>query len=301
MLRFTYRQHAEQFAAACDWLIDLGVSIDSTRASEYRALLASIAEYYETGKIDVLVERNGYPRLFNAMVEAQEFIHIHTGLIGRSDTEMLSRLREFVCGTVLLVDESPQRNQNRSRNIGFELSVAAAAARSAVPISFDSPGDLYLLIDAESLAVECKRPFTARKIEARVSEGLKQLRQRYESTVKPRNARGVLALSITKTENDGSKHLTGPNEASIRGQADRIFRQFTSRYRRHWESRVDGRTLAVLLELCAPCRIASPSILAVAREYAWVQLCEPDSENGRRLERVTLAFNKLKTPITPAS
>src|SRR6266704_4794761 len=37
MLRFTYRQHAEQFAAACDWLIDLGVSIDSTRASEYRA------------------------------------------------------------------------------------------------------------------------------------------------------------------------------------------------------------------------------------------------------------------------
>ena len=163
MLRFTYRQHAEQFAAACDWLIDLGVSIDSTRASEYRALLASIAEYYETGKIDVLVERHGYPRLFNAMVEAQEFIHIHTGLIGRSDTEMLSRLREFVCGTVLLVDESPQRNQNRSRNIGFELSVAAAAARSAVPISFDSPGDLYLLTDAESLAVEYKRPFTAQR------------------------------------------------------------------------------------------------------------------------------------------
>jgi hypothetical protein len=66
MLRFTYRQHAEQFAAACDWLIDLGVSIDSTRAGEYRGLLAAIAEYYETGKINVLVEKHGYPRLFNA-------------------------------------------------------------------------------------------------------------------------------------------------------------------------------------------------------------------------------------------
>jgi len=164
MLRFSYREHAEQFAAACDWLIGLGVSVDSTRAAEYRARLAAITEYYEAGKIDALVEKHGYPRLFNAMVEGHEFIHIHTGLIGRSDTEMLSRLREFVCGTVLLVDESPQRNQNRSRNIGFELSVAAAAARSAVPVTLDAPGDLSLLPNSDPIAVECKRPFTAQKI-----------------------------------------------------------------------------------------------------------------------------------------
>ncbi len=300
MLRFSYREHAEQFAAACDWLIDLGVSVDSTRAAEYRAMLAAIAEYYEAGKIDALVEKHGYPRLFNATVEAHEFNHIHTGLIGRSDTEMLSRLREFVRGTALLIDESPQRNKNRSRNIGFELSVAAAAARSAVPITFEAPGDLCLLPKSDPIAVECKRPFTARKIEARVSEGIEQLRQRYKSSANPRDAHGILALSITKTENDGSKHLVGPDEASIRVQIDGIFLQFISQHRRHWESRVDGRTLAVLLELCAPCRIATPSILAVAREYAWLPLCELGSENRRRLERVALAFNKLITPVTPA-
>src|SRR5438093_10258650 len=99
MVRFTYRQHAEQFSAACDWLIGLGVSVGSTRAAEHRALLAAITEYYEAGKFDALVEKHGYPRLFNAMVEARKFIHIHSGLIRHSETEMLSRLREFVRGT----------------------------------------------------------------------------------------------------------------------------------------------------------------------------------------------------------
>ena len=132
MLRFSYSEHSEQFATAYDWLIGLGVSVDSTRAAEYRALLAAIAEYYEAGKIDALVEKHGYPRLLNAMVEAHEFIHIHTGLSGRSDTEMLSRLREFVRGAVLLIDKAPTKPkplaEHRIRTIGCSGSCAFGRA-----------------------------------------------------------------------------------------------------------------------------------------------------------------------------
>jgi len=200
----------------------------------------------------------------------------------------------------MLVDETPQRNQNRSRNIGFELSIAAAAARCQLPISFDGPGDLSVLPNGDSIAVECKRPFTARKIEARVSEGLKQLVERYESGCSPQHARGILAVSITKTENDGSKQLRSLDETTARAQIDGIFHTFVARHSRHWKSRTDGRTLAVLLELCAPCRVEKPSILAVAREYAWIPLCVRDSQDRVRFENVALAFNRMKTLITPA-
>ena len=295
MERFSYREHQAQFSAACDWLSSLGVSVAATRAAEYARLLGKIADHHEAGTIDVLLNEYGRAPIFNAMTEALEFVHIHTGLASRAEDAMIKNLREFVTGAVMLTDETPKNS--RSRNLGFELSVGAAAARCGLPVHFEPPADLSITVERHSLAVECKRPFTVAKVENNVRKGLNQLRQRYEAGQNPATARGILAISVTRTENDGSKALDGETEAIVRAKIDGILDRFVAKHQRRWQSRVDSRTLAVLLELSAPCFVHHPSIFAVARHYTWVVLCPRGSEDRATLDRVALGFNRFKTSL----
>jgi len=179
MERFSYRKHQAQFRAACDWLSSLGVSIAATRAAEYAWLLGKIADHHEAGTIGVLLAEYGRVPIFNAMSEASEFVHIHAGLASRADDAMIKNLREFVTGASMLMNETPKNS--RSRNVGFELSVGAAAAQCGLPVHFEQPADLSITVEPHSVAVECKRPFTPAKVENNVRKGLHQLRKRYEA------------------------------------------------------------------------------------------------------------------------
>src|SRR5262249_25563241 len=155
-------------------------------------------------------------------------------------------------------------------------------------VHFEQPADLSITVEPHSVAVECKRPFTPAKVENNVRKGLHQLRKRYEAAENPATARGILAISVTRTENDGSKALDGETEAIVRAKIDGIFDRFIAKHQRHWQARVDGRTLAVLLELSAPCFVRHPSIFAVARHYTWVVLCPHGSDDRAHLDRVAL-------------
>jgi hypothetical protein len=112
MERFSYREHQRQFTAACDWLRSLGIHIGSTRAAEYERIIGRIADHYEAGTIDVLLKQYGHERIFNAMSEASEFVHIHTGLASRIDQRMVKNLSEFVTGTALLAEETSKNSRH---------------------------------------------------------------------------------------------------------------------------------------------------------------------------------------------
>lgn len=49
--RFDFTEQERRFTAACAWLEDLGISVNGTRAAEYRGLLRRVAEYHERGRI----------------------------------------------------------------------------------------------------------------------------------------------------------------------------------------------------------------------------------------------------------
>jgi hypothetical protein len=65
--RFSYRDHEQRLRVACQWLTDLGVTISATRVGQYSRYLSEIANHYENGTIDALLERHGFPVLVNAM------------------------------------------------------------------------------------------------------------------------------------------------------------------------------------------------------------------------------------------
>jgi hypothetical protein len=171
--QFSYREQEQRFRAACDWLKTLGVRVTATRVDEYSKRLADISDYYEEGKIDELVEKYSFPLLLNAMLESAEIVDIHAGLKSVNNPQLVAKLKDFVGGTAILSDETV--TGNHPRNIGFELSMAAAAARCNLPVVLNPPSDISIPIRRQVFAVECKRPFTKKKIANRIREGLRQL------------------------------------------------------------------------------------------------------------------------------
>lgn len=286
--RFSFREQERRFRAACEWLIELGVAMDNTRVAAYSQHLTDIANYHESGNIEKLVKQRGFHLLMNAMMEASEFVDIYAGLKDITDPRVASRLSEFVCGAEILSDET--RRRNRSRNIGFELTLAAAASSCGLPISLTPPADVSIPLMPNPFVIECKRPFVRRKISNQIRRGLHQLVKRYDASEDPDQVRGILALSISKTENDGSRVLRAKNKSDLRAQVYGIFDKFLARYETYWRGH-DPRTLAVFLELRAPCLLNDPSLIVVVRHFTVAVICHP--RDRPTLDTIAIPFKSL--------
>jgi hypothetical protein len=255
-------------------------------------MLQEIADYYSRGSIDDLVKERSFVRLLNGIAQASEFIDIHRGLrrVPRSE-ELAARLRDFVGSTPMLLDETTENS--RARNIGFELSIAATAARGGLPVELVAPADLSIQTSARSFFVECKRPFRERKVPNRIRGGLKQLASRYDTAPDPHTARGFLAVSISRLVNDGSLILRVPKAAAVDPEAARVVDRFIARYERFWRA-CDKRTVAVLIHPQTPCHIQDLSLLVVAHFFTFKMIAELASAEGRDFEPIAQAFGSLE-------
>jgi hypothetical protein len=60
-----------------------------------------------------------------------------------------------------------------------------------------------------------------------MKEGFSQLVKRYVSCERPDAVRGILAFSISKIENDGSKALAAKNERELHSAVQHVLTSFT--------------------------------------------------------------------------
>lgn len=288
--RYDYREGERRFHEACEWLRSKGIAVDRTRAGKYERLLRDLADYYSRGAIDDLIELHGTQTLFNAIAQASEFIDIHSGLGNVVSPHIQEKLHDFTSGAVMLQDETPKLNQ--ARNIGFELLIAAASASCGLQIDLAPPADLIWIVEATRFFVECKRPFTERKLANRIREGLRQLKRRYDAAPQPAEARGVLAVSVSRVFNDGTRILEVANEASVDSEMTRIFDSLINRYQSYWLT-TDARTVAVLLELRTACKIVDLNLLTILRQHVFVILPEPGTPDHKVIRSVADRFGAL--------
>jgi hypothetical protein len=264
-----------------------GIAIDATRVGHYERTLAEIADYHERSAIDDLIARRGAPSLINALSESTEFVDIHTGLSRASDLHMVRKLRQFVRGAKMLRDETTAANQ--ARNLGFELLLAASAASCGVKVNLEPPADLSLIGTKQRYFVECKRPFAEKALSDRIGQGLKQLRNRYSSAACPVEARGILAISVSRLVNHGSLMLN-VSTAEVGPEMDRIFRLLVRRYSHNWLTGADPRTVAVLLELRTACQLTDLPLLVTLQHHVFVTLCERNSVDRQQLDEIMTKF-----------
>jgi hypothetical protein len=285
--RFNYREHERRFRAACEWMRGKGIAVDVTRVGYYEKVLEELADYHDRGAIDDLIALRGAPSLISVLTESTEFVDIHSGLSRAADLHMVPKLKQFVGGAAMLQDETVAANQ--PRNVGFELLIAAFAASVGVNVNLEPPADLSFVGTTQRYFVECKRPFAEKKLANRIRKGLKQLGRRYSAAECPDEARGILAISVSRVVNRGSLMLN-VNTANVDAEMDRIFEILIRRYSRYWLTIADRRTVAVLLELRTACQLTDLSLLVALRHHVFVVLCDRDSVDRKQLEEIVTKF-----------
>ena len=173
--------------------------------------MQQIEQYYARGTIGELVAKRGTARLLNSLTEITQFIDIHQGLRTQQATpELRRRLAKFAAGTSMLSSEIASTTV--ARNFGFELEIAAHAATAGLQVRLDETGDIFLLVGSRAVAIECKRLFSRKKVEARITKGRRQLQRIYDND---QDATGILAIGVSKLINDGSKILRGNTQLDV--------------------------------------------------------------------------------------
>jgi hypothetical protein len=158
------------------------------------------------------------------VVEAQELIEIHAGLKSREDAHLADLLRKYIGGTALRNQETPLTSL--ARNTGFHLWFVSNAAKCDMPIDLAPPADATIRTNAYSIAVECKRLFSPRKVEQNIRKGFQQLQERYKQYDGRTEIYGALALSLGKLD---ECLIEARDEADLRARFASVVRSCASR------------------------------------------------------------------------
>jgi hypothetical protein len=178
--RTTHHEQALRFGWACKWVENFGIKLNPARVATYRRDLGDLANHVEAGTGPQFEKERGLENLINSVVEAQELIEIYAGLKSREDGHLADLLRKYIGGTALRNQETPRTSV--ARNTGFHLWFAATAAKCHVPIDLAPPADATIRTSTETIAIECKRLFSPRKVEQNIRKDFSSYRNDINNT-----------------------------------------------------------------------------------------------------------------------
>jgi hypothetical protein len=288
--RLTHREQALRFGWACKWVENFGIKLNPARAAIYRRDLEDLADHVEAKTPVDFEKERGLENIINSVVEAQELIDIHAGLKNRQDAHLADLLRKYIGGTELRSRETPRTSL--PRNTGFHLWFVSTAAKCDVPIDLAPPADAAVHTSAFSVAVECKRLFSPKKVEQNIRKAFQQLQERYAQHDGRTEIFGVLAVSLGKLDDC---LVEANDETDLSAQANQKLERFRQEYERYWVKRITGREIAVFLHWTAPVRVKNPYLLTTATQFHFYPVCEPFTKQGYILRSLHDRFHRLVT------
>jgi hypothetical protein len=140
---------------------------------------------------------------FAAVESGLELISIHQHLRENASAEFRRRLRDYVKGTILEMDEKPSTGSNHARNIGFELFLGARMAEARFNPVFPEDGDLHL--PSFPMNFECKRLQSEKMVATEVADAADQLHRRAKGA--DPTPVGIIALNVGKLIHGGARVL----------------------------------------------------------------------------------------------
>ena len=147
-----------------------------------------------------------------SLVEATELADMYCSLPVMSARTLREKFRAILEGPF-----NPQQEtaaSNLARNTVFELHLAGWLSHKGIPTRIcHNPGVSCEMAD-RLFFIQCKRPFSRRKVEANIKRACKQLSIDLNSASDARN-RGVVAISMTKAINPRTMFLQVRTEADL--------------------------------------------------------------------------------------
>lgn len=263
----TFQQKSDELDKAVSWLNKIGLNIGRTRIGQYKKDVTVLEDAYKEEKIDEVLKKTKLHKLYNSLNESDELKIIYRGLANITDDAFIKRLKKFIEGPEYADKETLTTASHISRDVEFELYVAAHFSVAGYKIDFGSDADLKIHDDTTLLFVECKRPKNNNSVEKNIREAFKQLTKRYNTAGTSTKVRGLAVFSISKLVNPGFKMLVVKSDGDREKQLNLVMERFFKDYNRYWQKELDIRTIGVLFHLQIPCVVQSTNIFGTCHRF----------------------------------
>ena len=174
------------------------------------------------------------------LVEALEFSDIFRAF-EKDDPKVIGpKLDRALSGPLRPADETTKNADGR--NTMFELAFAAQLKLNGAEVSVGEP-DIAVTLSGMRFFVECKRPFREDSVRANVRGAAEQLKGHLETDSE---AAGIVAISVTRILNPGTKLFVARSEEAKERLGDRI-EQLMSETEESWKKDAFHDRIATVL------------------------------------------------------
>ena len=187
----------------------LGERFEGGRFGKYRVWVAELVSALKTGGQEgARAAFNDHPaRSSTALTESFELADILPFARSLAPEIIKRRLMKILLGPARPADETT--NTNEARNILFELTMASKLWRAGLVPELVEP-DIRCQVGGRAVYVACERPFSEKSARQAYTDALGQIADVLKEA--PAEARGVVALSLTRLFNPGDRFLKHENE-----------------------------------------------------------------------------------------
>ena len=199
------------------WLTKLGITPSRTRIHRAIEVVREAEEgrkkFRETGQPTKIGNVNDF---YFGMVEALEFFDIFRAFEHERPEVLAPKLDRILSGPFRPAEETEKNSA--PRNTMFELALAADLRLRGADVAIGEP-DISLNIDGQRFLAECKRPFREDSIRANVRGAAAQLARHLEDEIR---AAGIIAVSVSRISNPGTKLFLAPSEEAKERLGDQL-------------------------------------------------------------------------------
>lgn len=264
MKRKTYQELLDTLKDLDLWLCNLGLPKQANRIRVHTSNVRKLEEARENSTLDLLTKKHGNVQLMWSLVEAYEFKDIYTVLHNYALSSLGDKLKVALKGPADPTKETPSSSSNLGRNAMFELNLASRLLVGKVPVFLETNPDILCKIAQRNIYIQCKRPFYEKNIPRNISAASRQLTRDLNNSG-DKNARGIIAISVSHALNPGDKLFTAKTEHGMKRLADDI-QALADTYSKSWKYIVDTRIIGILFHLITPAFIEDISLLTAAEQ-----------------------------------
>jgi hypothetical protein len=264
------------------WLTKLGIKPKTDRVHRAIEVVRQAQEGWrklrETGKPAKIGNIEDY---YFGMIEAFEFCDIFRAFEKERPEFLAPKLERALSGPFRPAEETHKNSDGR--NTMFELALAADLRLGGADVCVGEP-DIKLTLDNQLFLVECKRPFREHSIHANVRGAADQLARQLRND---QDAAGIIAISVSRVFNPGTKLFVAPSEEDRERFGDRLEAMMREREDDWNNYNLHPATVAVLFHVRTPGVFEDQNLLT-KMSYACV------TSTGHAKDRFGILEKKLK-------
>jgi hypothetical protein len=261
----SYEKTYSEVLKVAEWLSSQGFEHWKTRIGFYERTIKELLKTYRSGSREKLIDE--FPKYGNAIYEIFDLITIYRGLSKMKDPALSPLLEKYLGGPVTYPDEDAATSSNVGRNTAFHLVVASKLSNSELEPRLEAPSDIAFQFEEYCVFIECKRPQTAKKLEASIKDGRGQPIRRISSRTSPLYC-GMIALDFTKTLNPNFLLLVKQTPGELKAKLEDITNSFLSANVDLWQKPQKSRIFGVLSHFSVMAIVEDRDLLTHCRQFS---------------------------------